>query len=259
MKTFLGFIVLASFALNSTSGSKCEPLFQVQDKYNDVRNGHLEFPIPEKTVRWKVDIVFDKAVNTIDAWDGAKEKCIPSKKRCSFENEHWNPHKNPGNLRLGVETRFPSTNTPPKFKKIIFKYCTSEPCNKLTEKYVVECGDDSGAGNNNGGGNNGGGNNGGATNGPTEGPTGNPTTVNPDATTDAAVENGKCTTTFTNYKDVLHKSLLFYEAQRSGKLPADNRIPWRVDSAMTDGSDVGLDLTGGYYDGNIIVRVFVAF
>ena len=29
-------------------------------------------------------------------------------------------------------------------------------------------------------------------------------------------------------------SLLFYEAQRSGKLPADNRVDWRGDSALGD-------------------------
>jgi len=45
------------------------------------------------------------------------------------------------------------------------------------------------------------------------------------------------------------KSLLFYEAQRSGKLPADNRIPWRADSALDDRGSNGEDLTGGYYDG----------
>ncbi|NLT53420.1 MAG: endoglucanase, partial [Actinomycetales bacterium] len=50
------------------------------------------------------------------------------------------------------------------------------------------------------------------------------------------------------YGEALQKSLWFYEAQRAGKLPADNRVSWRGDSALTDGSDVGLDLTGGYYD-----------
>ncbi|KAK7072703.1 hypothetical protein SK128_023021 [Halocaridina rubra] len=43
-------------------------------------------------------------------------------------------------------------------------------------------------------------------------------------------------------------SYLFYEAQRSGPLPADQRVTWRRDSAVNDGSDVGHDLTGGYYD-----------
>ena len=30
-----------------------------------------------------------------------------------------------------------------------------------------------------------------------------------------------------NLKHVLHLSLLFFEAQRSGKLPMDNRVQWR--------------------------------
>ncbi|MBT9317030.1 glycoside hydrolase family 9 protein [Leptothoe spongobia] len=50
------------------------------------------------------------------------------------------------------------------------------------------------------------------------------------------------------YGEALQKSLLFYEAQRSGALPKDNRIAWRSDSALNDGADVGVDLTGGYYD-----------
>ena len=50
------------------------------------------------------------------------------------------------------------------------------------------------------------------------------------------------------YGEALQKSLLFYEAQRSGNLPANNRIAWRGDSALADGADAGIDLTGGYYD-----------
>ncbi|WP_431682860.1 glycoside hydrolase family 9 protein [Kitasatospora sp. KL5] len=51
-----------------------------------------------------------------------------------------------------------------------------------------------------------------------------------------------------NYAEALQKSLLFYEAQQSGRLPATNRVEWRGDSALDDGKDVGLDLTGGWYD-----------
>jgi endoglucanase len=51
-----------------------------------------------------------------------------------------------------------------------------------------------------------------------------------------------------NYAEVLQKSLFFYEAQRSGKLPANNRVNWRGDSALKDGQSSGVDLTGGYYD-----------
>lgn len=38
-----------------------------------------------------------------------------------------------------------------------------------------------------------------------------------------------------DYKDALTKSLMFLEAQRSGKLLQDNRISWRGDSALDDG------------------------
>lgn len=39
-----------------------------------------------------------------------------------------------------------------------------------------------------------------------------------------------------DYRDALEKSLLFYEGQRSGKLPASQRMTWRGDSALVDGN-----------------------
>lgn len=51
-----------------------------------------------------------------------------------------------------------------------------------------------------------------------------------------------------NYGEALQKAIMFYEFQRSGELPEDKRDNWRGDSAMNDGVDVGLDLTGGWYD-----------
>jgi len=51
-----------------------------------------------------------------------------------------------------------------------------------------------------------------------------------------------------NYGEALQKSIWFYEAQRSGPLPASNRVSWRGPSALNDGKDVGVDLTGGWYD-----------
>ncbi|CAL8464164.1 g3699 [Coccomyxa elongata] len=43
-------------------------------------------------------------------------------------------------------------------------------------------------------------------------------------------------------------SWLFYEAQRSGKFPATNRVPWRGPSALGDKAPDGSDVTGGWYD-----------
>ena len=50
------------------------------------------------------------------------------------------------------------------------------------------------------------------------------------------------------YGEALQKNFLFFEANRSGDLGPDNRIEWRSDSTMKDGSDVGRDLEGGYFD-----------
>ncbi|XP_019155566.1 PREDICTED: endoglucanase 3-like isoform X1 [Ipomoea nil] len=51
-----------------------------------------------------------------------------------------------------------------------------------------------------------------------------------------------------DYRDALKKSLLFFQGQRSGKLPAGQEIAWRSDSGLLDGSLQNVDLSGGYYD-----------
>ena len=64
-------------------------------------------------------------------------------------------------------------------------------------------------------------------------------------------EEPKCVRDLYGFAEAIDKSLLFYEAQRSGPLPETMRIDWRKDSALDDGNGVNRDLTGGYYDGNI--------
>ena len=51
-----------------------------------------------------------------------------------------------------------------------------------------------------------------------------------------------------DYGEALQKSMFFYQAQIAGKKPAWSQVSWRGDAAMNDGSDVGLDLTGGWFD-----------
>lgn len=43
-----------------------------------------------------------------------------------------------------------------------------------------------------------------------------------------------------NYKDALTKSIIFLEAQRSGKLPPNHRPSWRGDSALDDGKEANV-------------------
>ncbi|KAJ0430791.1 putative cellulase [Helianthus annuus] len=51
-----------------------------------------------------------------------------------------------------------------------------------------------------------------------------------------------------DYSDALRKCILFFEGQRSGRLPPDQRVTWRSHSAVHDGASAGVDLRGGYYD-----------
>lgn len=51
-----------------------------------------------------------------------------------------------------------------------------------------------------------------------------------------------------DYAMALKKSLLYFEAQRSGALPPDQRVTWRASSGLFDGKANGVDLVGGYYD-----------
>ncbi|CAE7198105.1 unnamed protein product [Rhizoctonia solani] len=56
------------------------------------------------------------------------------------------------------------------------------------------------------------------------------------------------------WSTLLNNLLYFYEAQRSGKLPSTNRVSWRNSSGLDDGSDIGKDLAGGYYDAGDYIK-----
>ena len=142
MKTFLCIALLSALAVAHVSAGKCESRFTEWGAWSHGRNGEMKFPVPDHTAKWRIDIVFDGPVNSIDAWEGKKEKCIPAKNKCFFENEHWNGVNEAGQeLRLGFQKNFDETDTPPKIEKVIFKYCTSEDCDSWT-RIKIECGEE---------------------------------------------------------------------------------------------------------------------
>ncbi|KAL7119776.1 hypothetical protein ACP275_02G082800 [Erythranthe tilingii] len=57
-----------------------------------------------------------------------------------------------------------------------------------------------------------------------------------------------------NYTLALNKALMFFNAQRSGRLPEDNNVSWRGDSCLKDGSSLSEDLSGGYYDSGDAIK-----
>ncbi|KAJ3517988.1 hypothetical protein NLJ89_g174 [Agrocybe chaxingu] len=74
----------------------------------------------------------------------------------------------------------------------------------------------------------------------------NPPFLPPDIASGAQTSSGG----FPNPKwsSLLGTLLYFYDEQRSGTLPSTNRVPWRNDSLILEGRDVGIDLSGGFYD-----------
>lgn len=96
----------------------------------------------------------------------------------------------------------------------------------------------------------------------------------PDASAGAISSSGSSPNR--QWSTLLGNLLYFYEAQRSGELPGTNRVSWRNSSALNDGKDAGVDLTGivlsppsardlfisnagGYYDagGEIFVTMYL--
>ncbi|XVE73388.1 hypothetical protein DITRI_Ditri11bG0114100 [Diplodiscus trichospermus] len=57
-----------------------------------------------------------------------------------------------------------------------------------------------------------------------------------------------------NYTIALQQALVFFNAQRSGRLPANNNVSWRGDSCLDDGNGYLNGLEGGYYDGGDAVK-----
>jgi hypothetical protein len=46
-----------------------------------------------------------------------------------------------------------------------------------------------------------------------------------------------------DYRQALSKSILYFEAQRSGRLPGSQRVSWRADSGLRDGKANGVRRT----------------
>ena len=51
-----------------------------------------------------------------------------------------------------------------------------------------------------------------------------------------------------DYADLLGKTVMFFEAQTCGPKPSFSRFDWRGDCHTSDGSEAGVDLTGGWHD-----------
>ncbi|XP_045161145.2 endoglucanase E-4-like isoform X2 [Mercenaria mercenaria] len=185
---------------------------------------------------WKAHLTFDKPVDRLEIWKATVVSHSPTE--WIVENMSWD-----ADLKAGEDLVIEFNG-----------HMSGDQAPKAT--YTIEgAGSGSGSSGTGGTGSGGSGGQGTATQAPIQTqPPGNPVTSNPitgNPVTGNPITPGSSSTGGSSmkydYGKALGLSILFYDAQRSGRLPANNPIPWRGDSAVND-NDQGHDLSGGWYD-----------
>lgn len=247
--------------LRNTSQRSLEGLVLPEGAWSGGFKKQLSFSIPEDIEGWEILIVFSKPVNSLEIWRASVAR-NDGGKVFYLTNMAWNKNLlKERNLELAFLARFDAGETPEVcFAYLLWGSGPSPPPNptttkpQSTEKMTTEPSTVKPP----------------ETNPPST--TQQPPTTEPAATTAQPTQRPVTTQRPTppalttahpsatpscskyDYNEVLHKSILFYEAQRSGKLPANNRIPWRGDSALEDKGNAGKNLTGGWYDAGDFVK-----
>ncbi|CAL4104840.1 unnamed protein product, partial [Meganyctiphanes norvegica] len=223
--------------------AECLPVVDEDHSWDGGWDGSLEIPVATAVNEWEIELTFDIAPDSLICWTGAVSP-DGSSDTYTIGNMDFD-----GDLPAGETFKLP-------FQYVFTSGTPMPTIQTVSWNGMLLCEGDECLG---------------CVTGPTQPTTSTTsTTTTPATTTTTTPYTGPSTTapptlppttrgpgcddTPYDYDEVLHASFLFYEAQRSGKLPADHRVPWRGDSATNDGSDVGLDLSGGYYDAGDFVK-----
>jgi len=217
----------------------CGSNLEFNNVWNGGGSGSFHVPIPMDVETWKVTLTFSSPVTNPQIWDGLNFECTGNV--CTFENQGYNGVQSAGTeLKIDFVMNFASEPDLVGLTVNDVDVCTGGGGGPTTTTMAPTT----------------------TTNGPTTTTTAGPpgpsttTTAGPPTTTGdtTTVSPDECVQDLYGFAEALDKSLLFYEAQRSGPLPDDMRIDWRKDSALDDGDDVNEDLTGGYYDAGDYVK-----
>ncbi|CAF4257738.1 unnamed protein product, partial [Adineta steineri] len=219
---FKSIVIFLTIAIGITYGR-----LEVANEWSGGFQGALVIPVTsEITSGWKLILQFNHAVN-LDAWLGDLESQI-NNQIFTYKNKDWNAQ-----LARGSEFRFEFVAsggvTPRDLVGVLFN---GQPINMGSGSVVVPEATTNPTGST-------------STFSPTFNPTGSTPTFETEAPISSTTAAPLPSMTMTpkanstgativpvanskyNYASVLHASLLFYEAQRAGKLPADNRVSWR--------------------------------
>ncbi|CAL4161243.1 unnamed protein product, partial [Meganyctiphanes norvegica] len=221
----------------------CNPRFKVTKTRKKTIQGNVTLTFYKSVSAWKVVLTFNKKVSKFKGWGATPSS--KAGKRIKLKAKKWNKKQNKGNV-LDIRVQYKYKGVIPNLKSIKLngkELCglsillTTPPQSTTTTTTTTA-----------------------TTQPPTTAvPSPPPTTAAPPSirtasphppttaapsTTKPCVANGSKY----NYAEVLRKSNLFYEAQRSGKLPPSQRVTWRKDSALDDAIDsetgARLDLEG---------------
>ena len=139
--THLFCIVLLPFLYpRLISGEDCEPnIVTTGNTWTQGQDGNLQIAIPEELLKWRVEIMYDKAATGIQAWQGKREKCFTKLKKCRFQSEKYNRKQKAGDvLNLGYQIQFDDDSVPPKVTSVKLFYCSAKPCPKWNDAGIVE-------------------------------------------------------------------------------------------------------------------------
>merc|ERR1712018_1017455 len=135
MKMFICIALLAVAA----GADKCE----FSHTWLQGQQGSLEVTVPADTIKWVVEMTFDKAPKHIHAHQGRDEGCDEEEKVCRFGSENHNDELKAGDvLELSYQIQFDEDPEAPKVTSVVFKYCDAEPCDEESmQEYPVtdEC------------------------------------------------------------------------------------------------------------------------
>ena len=231
----------------------CPTAVSYGNSWNQGQDGNLDITFLSAVSDWQVTLIFDKPINQLNFYQGSVTKI--DSKTFLIKSLSWNSVQASGSkIVCGWQALFDPTSSPPR---VVSAQLNGFDCGASTSTTLESTSTASSV-----------------------------TTTTVLSTATATIPSSTFTATITSstavpitssttisssspttastcsvilkydYNEVIHLSNLFYQAQRSGNLDAfgdfnHDMIPYRGNSALQDGSDNGVDLSGGYYDGKI--------
>ena len=251
----------ATSTTTASQGINCPTAVSYGNSWNQGQDGNLDITFPSAVSDWQVTFIFDKPINQLNFYQGTVSKI--DSRTFLIKSLSWNSVQASGSkIVCGWQALFDATSSPPwvvsaqlfGFDCGAYSSTTLESTSTASSMINTTVLSTASA----------------TIPSSTFTETMTPSTAVP-VTSSTTIGSSSPSTTSTcsgiskyDYNEVIHLSNLFYQAQRSGNLDTfgdfkHDLIPYRGNSALQDGSDNGVNLSGGYYDGKIEILYLFYF